>query len=88
MPTFKVGDLIRIKRCRVGEFVGATGKVLEVNDNMLKWFPLTSDPRKDPRGEVFEMPAWNTDVSYIELAGPREPYTTNVLGDFPKRGGV
>jgi len=25
-------------------------------------------------------------MEYLELAEPREPYTSNELGDFPKRG--
>ena len=89
MPTkynFKVGDIIRIKENHGGEYVGATGRVLDYTDRRIYWQPITGHPR------IMHAPldGWSTEVSHVELftpAAPPAPFTTNVLGDFPVKPG-
>lgn len=92
---YSVGDIIRIKENHGGQYVGATGRVIasptgpeDEEQYDLWWVPITSDPRLDPDHYVTRHPKWRTGISFVELLKPAEPpkpYSTNTLGDFPKK---
>jgi len=82
---YKKGDKVKILQSRIDRFIGQVAVITELSGRG-GGIPITFEgnpellaiiQRENNGGSI-----WTTPADYVE---PATPYTTNVLGDFPKR---
>jgi len=91
MNKFRVGDICiftpkdrSTREC----FIGKRCRITKTADITPNWYQmeLLECVKDEPHRDVLPI-GWKCNVqeSQLELSGPRPKYTTNALGDFPKK---